>query len=815
MRRCRALPIVLLGLGLLAQSQRPLAAQSAARQPLTPAARRALQLPLYEAVKADPQYQSFAAALEATPLDAGLRERFLRFMPLSPLDFLEIDMQVRRYEIAVPKFLHDEHVAWIRLHDEDARKLYGDVYVDSVLAEWAADTGEAIEDADLASRASISTNRNVASTASPAPLNFQGEIQIAVNPLDPNQMVAAANTWDTISGTCGNGIQAVFYSSNGGITWGYTCAPSAAAYGMTCSLGYIFGSDPAVFWNDANEVFLNYMLLCSNGSTTTRYAMVVAKSTNGGATWAGQGVIQNSWSSSNVEDKNFYIIDTNTASPFYNRHYTCWDRNNNERMAYSTNSGVSWTQVDIPAAAVGTFDLGCEMAVDDDGTLHVIFDTLDCGSTSCTNERMFYTRSTNGGVSWSTPVLVQDFNLVSFSGANFPDAQDNRGANPFGAIAIDNSGGPCNGTLYAAFSDFGSGQNVNDTDVWVTRSTNNGATWNTPVRVNDGGLAGRAQFHPFLQVDPTNGRLVVAWHDARNDTGNDAVEIFTTRSTDCGASFEPNLQVSQPSAEFNNSGISYMDENTADNPNRNPNQYGEYLGLDALGNRAYIAWVDTRHFYPGSSTNAQKENLGFVSVEFNPCKNGAFVGMLYRSLAAEDGYILESSETSNVGGAFSATNATTLALRVGDSSADQQYKSILSFDTSGLPDLTCVRDARLMIKRGGLVGTSPFTTHGSLRVDVRTGGFNGNTALEAADFQAAATVSTVCTLSNAPANGDWSECYFSDPAAMAAINRTGRTQFRISFARDDNDDLGNDLLGYYSGEAVTANQPVLILSFLP
>src|SRR6185436_594684 len=29
-----------------------------------------------------------------------------------------------------------------------------------------------------------------------------------------------------------------------------------------------------------------------------------------------------------------------------------------------------------------------------------------------------------------------------------------------------------------------------------------------------------------------------------------------------------------------------------------------------------MAWVDTRHFYPGSSTNAQKENVGFAIVDF-------------------------------------------------------------------------------------------------------------------------------------------------------------------------------------------------------
>jgi subtilisin-like proprotein convertase family protein len=40
------------------------------------------------------------------------------------------------------------------------------------------------------------------------------------------------------------------------------------------------------------------------------------------------------------------------------------------------------------------------------------------------------------------------------------------------------------------------------------------------------------------------------------------------------------------------------------------------MGLDVKNGKAYIAWVDTRHFYPGSSTNTQKENVGFAVVDF-------------------------------------------------------------------------------------------------------------------------------------------------------------------------------------------------------
>jgi hypothetical protein len=567
----------------------------------------------YNVFKRDTSVREIEKRANANLKDRAAVDALLKRMPLSPLEYLQIDMEVRHYEIAVPRFMQELHVRWMRLNESLARNIYGNEHVDQVLTEWPVDYGYDITSIDAL--ATVSTNRNTAATATPAPNAFDGEIQLAVNHRNTNQMVASANTWGTAGTPCNyESTLSIFYSSDGGVTWGYTCAPSNNAWALgTCS-ATVFGSDPALYWNDSNEVFLNYMLLCSS-ATATQYSMVVARSADGGATWTKQGVIKNAWATGTLEDKNFYAIDNTAASPFYGRHYTCWDRANNEKFAYSSNNGVSWTEVDLPAAGVGGIDLGCEIAVQKNGTVHVVFDSLTCGVSTCSDERMWYTKSTNGGVSWSTPVQVHDDNLAGFSGSNKPPVEDNRGINPFGAIDVDNSGGACDSTLYAVYSDYTSG-GATETDVWLTRSTNGGTTWGTPVKINDDGLAGRTQFHPFVQVDQSNGNVVVAWHDARNDTNNRKVEIFAARSTNCGVSFEANVKASQPSAEFNNSGISYTDENTTDNANRNPNQYGEYMGLDVKNGKAYVAWTDTRHFYPGSTTNAQKENVGFAVVDF-------------------------------------------------------------------------------------------------------------------------------------------------------------------------------------------------------
>ncbi len=185
----------------------------------------------------------------------------------------------------------------------------------------------------------------------------------------------------------------------------------------------------------------------------------------------------------------------------------------------------------------------------------------------------------------------------------------------------------------------------------------------------------------------------------------------------------------------------------------------------------------------------------------------------FTSVAAQDGWVLESSETSNAGGSLNATDTSTSALRVGDDNKNKQYKSVVSFDTSAIPDGATILSVTLRLRRGTLSGTNPFTTHGTCWVDVQSGsGFSGSTTLQTGDFQAAATTVQAASLTNAANNGDWSTGSLNT-AGLAAINKTGTTQLRIYFNLDDNNDGGNDYIGYYSGEATSANRPQLVVTY--
>lgn len=216
----------------------------------------------------------------------------------------------------------------------------------------------------------------------------------------------------------------------------------------------------------------------------------------------------------------------------------------------------------------------------------------------------------------------------------------------------------------------------------------------------------------------------------------------------------------------------------------------------------------TTYYYVVTATNAAGEGANSNEASATPVAS-----LTFTSIAAQDGWVLESSETSNAGGSLDSTATTTSALRLGDNNQDRQYKTVVAFDTSAIPDGATILSATLRLRRGTSSGTNPFTTHGTCQVDVQTGGFSGSTTLATGDFQATATVAQAASLTNAASDGSWSEGSLN-AAGLAAIAKTGTTQLRVYFSLDDNDDTGNDYLGYYSGDNTTAaNRPQLVVTY--
>ncbi len=182
---------------------------------------------------------------------------------------------------------------------------------------------------------------------------------------------------------------------------------------------------------------------------------------------------------------------------------------------------------------------------------------------------------------------------------------------------------------------------------------------------------------------------------------------------------------------------------------------------------------------------------------------------IFRSLAAQDGFVTESGESTDSGGALNSLGGT---LRIGDDAQRRQVRSILSFATYSIPDNAVITKVTLKVKLQKIVGGGdPISDFGGILVDVRKGTF-GAAALEKADFQASANA----TLGPFMPTLDSGWYVFDLSPALDQINilsTNGKvTQIRLRFAIDDNDDTVANYLNLFSGNAtLTANRPQLIV----
>ncbi len=189
----------------------------------------------------------------------------------------------------------------------------------------------------------------------------------------------------------------------------------------------------------------------------------------------------------------------------------------------------------------------------------------------------------------------------------------------------------------------------------------------------------------------------------------------------------------------------------------------------------------------------------------------------YTSIAAEDGHVLESAQNSGVGGSIDGTSTT---FRIGDDASNRSYRTILSFDTSTLPDTAIITEATIGITRdGSLTGSIPIGVpdrhYGDVLVDAITGSFSGNGALENADWQAAPTRAAICKFAHHAYNNLMTVYSRLETPDLDLINKQGRTQFRIRHENDDNNNGVADYARYASANNGTSSRrPTLKIKYV-
>jgi hypothetical protein len=376
------------------------------------------------------------------------------------------------------------------------------------------------------------------------------EPHIAVDPADPNHMVASSNDYDSC-------CDAYYTTFNGGKTW-VTGNMSVEAPGRNKRTG----SDPVTSFDDAHGTVIHSSLnFLNNGCDGD---VVASVSQDGGKKWNtvavvgfGQGACDEVFN-----DKEWIATDNNPASPHYGTSYITWTAfyggTNKEGddggkavtdsvppqapifEAHSTDGGFTWStpqEISGSNASLCTFEVGerpdacndnqfSQPVVAPDGTVYVSFiNDQNMSLWESANEfdsQYLMVSSSDGGATWSDPSFIVGLE----DGRNdYPLNVDGRQTlTNYQLRAPDTQGFAAdpthNGRLYLAFFDNRNGVHDStnpqtETDMFLMVKPDAASAWTGPFNVNspDLGDIGNDQWWPAVGVNPVNGDVSVLYQD--------------------------------------------------------------------------------------------------------------------------------------------------------------------------------------------------------------------------------------------------------------------------------------------------------------
>lgn len=384
---------------------------------------------------------------------------------------------------------------------------------------------------------------------------FFNEPAIAVNPRNPQQLVVA---WQINA--------SIAYSENGGQSWKIA--------ENTAPKDYKISGDVSVAYDAAGHALLCYIAFDKLGTTNywaqgaTRNGVFVRRSPDGGRTWeldASTIIAHDSTANIPFEDKPWIVADTSASHP--GNIYVGWTQftlaATDLLFSRSADGGKTWSKPTrlnsvpgLPRDDNGALE-GFHGVVGPDGTLYTIWDDRDGimmavshdGGATFTRDR----RIINAGPGY--------FGITGVARSNgFPQI----GTDPRPSDPHAGNGG---GNLYVAWSDYTNG----DVDVFVSSSSDHGATWGAPVRVNSDPLHnGSDQFFQWMAVDPESGAVNLVFYDRRQD--NKQTTVTLARSTDGGKTFT-NYALDRDAFEAEGDFL------------------GDYTAITTFDNQVWAAWA--------------------------------------------------------------------------------------------------------------------------------------------------------------------------------------------------------------------------------
>lgn len=398
----------------------------------------------------------------------------------------------------------------------------------------------------------------------PAALN-PAEVSIAINPKNPDNMIAASLQIGRPPGPRAASHQYVTF--DGGRTWKTVPTPN--------STSLVQGDDIVVFSSDgiAYHVHLSFDGIRQARPVRAENGMIVNVSKDGGNTWSeGTAAVNHVNTVTPFEDKPGMVVDNAPASRSKGNVYLAWTRFD----VYGSSDPEHRSQIFFTRSTDQGRTFSMPFRISDTGG--------DCVDSDNTVEGAVPAVGPNGEVYvvWAGPLgLVLDKSLdggLTFGrdkvigempgGWDFSVAGLSR-SNGMPVTGVDLSDGPNRGTLYVNWIDERNG----DPDVFVMSSRNGGETWSSPVRVNDDPVKnGKVQFFTWMSVDPADGSINIIFYD-RRDTVGTQTRVTLARSVDGGRSFV-NHQIDLPPFSVNSRVF-----------------FGDYGGISAYQGRVVPAFM--------------------------------------------------------------------------------------------------------------------------------------------------------------------------------------------------------------------------------
>lgn len=346
------------------------------------------------------------------------------------------------------------------------------------------------------------------------------EPSICVNPKNTNQLAAGAN------------IYSYYWSTNGGLTW--------TRNSLTNSSWGVWGDPCIVVDTNGAFYYFHLSNTSTNQGGYWIDRIVCQKSIDGGATYSNPGSYTYFNPPRAQQDKEWAIVDRRSGARG-NWIYVTWTQfdhyNSNLTtdssrilFARSTDGGLTWVGVQRINKLSGDCldeDNTVEGAVPAVGPNSEIYVAWAGPLVFNSQFKIFFDKSTDGGNTWlANDIIVAD----QIGGWDYMVSGLQR-CNGLPITCCDVSNGPYRGTIYINWTDGVSG----DHDVKIAKSTNGGLNWSAPIRVNDD-PAGKEQFLTWMTIDQVTGYIYVVFYDRRNYSDNNT-DVYLARSTNGGASF--------------------------------------------------------------------------------------------------------------------------------------------------------------------------------------------------------------------------------------------------------------------------------------